>query len=218
MWHMGSGSADFSSCGTCGLQSWAPGLWSTGSVVVVHRPSCSTARGTFLVLFSCSVVSDSMRPHEVQHARPPCPSPTPRVHLNPCPLSQWCHPAISSSVVPFSSCSQSLPASGSFPVSQLFASGGQSTGISASASVVPVNTQNSSALGWTGWISLDQGSNLCLLILYLWATRDTQDFMSSLLMSLFYGLAYHLSWYVFPVHLRKNVIRCCWVRCSINVG
>ena len=92
--------------------------------------------------------------HEPQHARPPCPSPTPGVHLNPGPMSQWCHPAISSSVVPFSSCPQSLPASGSFPMSQLFISDGQSTEVSASTSVLPMNTQNWSTLGWTGWISL----------------------------------------------------------------
>ena len=105
------------------------------------------------VQFSCSVISDSLQPHEPQHARPPCPSPTPRVHPNPCPLSWWCHPAISSSVVPFSSCPQSFPASGSFPMSQLFASGGQSIGVSASTSVLPMNTQDWSPLGWTGWIS-----------------------------------------------------------------
>ena len=99
---------------------------------------------------SCSVVSDSLRPHEPQHSRPPCPSLTPRVHPNPCALSQWCHPTISSSVVSFSSCPQSLPASGSFPMSQLFSSGGQSIGVSASASVLPMNTQDWSPLGWTG--------------------------------------------------------------------
>ena len=104
---------------------------------------------------SRSVVSDSLRPHEQQHAWPPCPSPTPRVHPNPCPLSQWCHPTISSSVIPFSSsCPQSFPASGSFQMSQLFTSGGQSIGVSASTSVLPMNTQDSSPLGWTGWISL----------------------------------------------------------------
>ena len=90
------------------------------------------------VQFSCSVVSDPLRPHEPKHARPPCPSPTPGVYPNSCPSSQWCHRAISSSVVPFSSCPQSLPASGSFPMSQLFAWGGQSTGVSASASVLPM--------------------------------------------------------------------------------
>ena len=92
------------------------------------------------VQFSCSLVSDSLRPHEPQHARPPCLSPTPGVHPNPCPLSQWCHPTISSSVISFSFCPQSFPASGSFQMSQLFASGGQSTGVSASKSVLPKNT------------------------------------------------------------------------------
>ena len=101
-----------------------------------------------LVQFSCSVVSDSLRPHELQHARPPCPSPTPRAQPNPCPLSWWCHATISSSVVPFSSCLQAFPASGSFPMSQLFASGGQSIGVSALASVLPMNTQNWSPLEW----------------------------------------------------------------------
>ena len=104
------------------------------------------------VQFSCSVVSDSSRPHEPQHTRPPVLSPAPRVHPNPCALSRWCHPTISSSVVPFSSCPQSLPASGSFPVSQLFSWGGQSIGVS--TSVFPMNTQDWSPLGWTGWISL----------------------------------------------------------------
>ena len=103
--------------------------------------------------FSCSVVSDSLWPHEPQHTRPPCPSPTPAVHPNPCPLSRWCHPAISSSVVPFS-CPQSFSASGSFQMSQVFTSGGQSIGVSASISVPPMNTQDWSPLGWTGWISL----------------------------------------------------------------
>ena len=106
------------------------------------------------VQFSRSVVSDSLQPHELQHSRSPCPSPTPGVHPNSCALSWWCHPAISSSVIPFSSCPQSLPAWGSFPMSQLFAWGGQSTGVSASASVLPMNTQDWSPLGWTGWISL----------------------------------------------------------------
>ena len=106
------------------------------------------------VQFSLSIMSDSLWTHESQHARPPCPSPTPGVYSNPCPSSWWCHPTISSSVVPFSSCPQSLLASGSFPMSQLFAWGGQSTGVSASASVLPVNTQDWSPLGWTDWISL----------------------------------------------------------------
>ena len=106
------------------------------------------------VQFSHSVMSDSLHPHELQHTRTPCPSPTPGMHTNPCPLSRWCHPTLSSSVVPFSSCPQSFPASGSFPMSQLFASGGQSIGVSASTSVLPMNTQDWSPLGWTGWISL----------------------------------------------------------------
>ena len=99
-------------------------------------------------------MSDSLWPHESQHTRPPCPSPSPRVHSNSRPSSRWCQPAISSSIVPFSYWPQSLPASGSFPMSQLFAWGGQSTGVSASASVLPMNTQDWSPLGWTGWISL----------------------------------------------------------------
>ena len=103
---------------------------------------------------SRSVVSDSLWPHESQHTRPPCPSPTPRVHSNSHPSSQWCHPAISSSVVPFSSCPQSLPASESFPMSQLFTWGGKSTGVSALASFFPKNTQGWSPSEWTGWISL----------------------------------------------------------------
>ena len=103
---------------------------------------------------SRSVVSDSLRPHESQHARPPCPSPTPGVYPNSHPSRWWCHPAISSSVAPFSSCPQSLPASGSFPMSQLFTWGGQSIGVSASASVLPINTQDLSPSEWTHWISL----------------------------------------------------------------
>ena len=106
------------------------------------------------LLFSRSVMSDSLRPHESQHARPPCPSATSRVHTNPCPLSWWSHPAISSSVAPFSSCPQSLPASGSFPMSQFFAWGGQSIRVAALASVLPKNTQDWSPLEWTGWIFL----------------------------------------------------------------
>ena len=107
------------------------------------------------VQFSRSVVSDSLRRHESQHARPPCPSPTPGVYPNSCPSSRWCHPTISFSVVPFSSCLQSLPASGSFPMSQLFTWGGQSIGVSALASVLPMNTKDWFPLGWTGWISLE---------------------------------------------------------------
>ena len=103
---------------------------------------------------SHSVMSNSLGPHELQYARPPCPSLTPGVHPNPCPLSWWCHPTISSSVIPFTSCPQSLPASGSFPMNQLFTSGEQSIGDSASTSVLQMNSQDWSPLGWTGWISL----------------------------------------------------------------
>ena len=110
--------------------------------------------GSYSVQFSCSVVSNSLRPHEPQHTRPPCPSPTPGVYPNSCPLSRWCHPTISSSVLPFPSCPQSFPASGSFQMSQLFASGGQSIGVSASTSVLPINTQDWFPLGWTGCICL----------------------------------------------------------------
>ena len=106
-----------------------------------------------IIQFSRSVMSNSLWPHESQHTRPPCPSPTPRVHSDSCP-SQWCHPAISFSVVPFSSCPQSLPASESFPMSQLLAWGGQSTRVSASASFPPKKSQGWSPSEWTGWISL----------------------------------------------------------------
>ena len=104
------------------------------------------------VQFSSPVTSDSLRPHEPQYARPPCSSPTPGVQQNPYSLSQWCYPTISSSVIPFFSCPQSFPASRSFPMSQPFASGGQSIGVSGSTSVLPMKTQDWSPLGWTGWI------------------------------------------------------------------
>ena len=123
-----------------------------------HFSSGNLFQGTFLLKlqaqFSCSVVSDSLRPLGLQHTRPSCPSPTPGVYSNSCPLSRWCHPTISSSVVTFSSRLWSFPASGSFQMSQLFASVGQSTRVSASASFLPKNTQEWSPLGWTGWISL----------------------------------------------------------------
>ena len=106
------------------------------------------------VQFSRSVTSDSLQPHELQHVRPPCPSPTPGACSNSCPWSRWCHPTISSSVIPFSSCPQSFPSSGSFQMTQLFASSGQSIGVSASKSVLPMNTQDWSPFAWTGWISL----------------------------------------------------------------
>ena len=126
------------------------------------------------VQFSCSGVSDSVRPHESQHARPPCPSPTPGIHRNSCPSSQWCHPAISSSAVPFSSCPQSLPASGSFPMSLLSKWGGQSTGVSASASVLPINTQDWSPLEWTGW--------------YIKMHTNWLAYVNTTVLTVFYGL------------------------------
>ena len=104
--------------------------------------------------YSHSIMSDSLWPHELQHARPPWPSPNPAVYSNPCPLSRWCHPTISSSVVPFSSCLQSFPASGSFQMNQIFSSGDQSIRASLSASVLPFNIQDWFPLGWTCWISL----------------------------------------------------------------
>ena len=131
-----------------------------------HFPQSSLVRlcGQFLPLssvqFSRSVVSDSLWPRESQHARPPCPSPTPGVHSDSCPLSQWCHPAISSSVVPFSSCPQSFPGSESFPMSQLFAWGGQSTGVSAFASFLPKNTQ-----GWSSYPYSQAITNLFSIVL-----------------------------------------------------
>ena len=140
------------------------GLWILSSKLVASQGFVRTAcvcdsiieiTPTFVsVQFSRSVVSNSLQPHESQHARPPCPSPTPGVFPSSCPSSWWCHPAISSSVVPFSSCPQSLPASESFPMSQLFAWGGQSIGVSASASVHSMNIQDWFPLGLTGWISL----------------------------------------------------------------
>ena len=130
-------------------RNWDTGRWKK-LPTVTPLVGCRTSS----VQFSRSVLSDSLQPHGLQHARPPCPSPTPRVYSNSCPLSWWCHPTISSSVIPFSSCLQSFPASGSFQMSQLFTSGGESIGVSASTSVLPMNTQDYSPLGWTGWISL----------------------------------------------------------------
>ena len=106
------------------------------------------------LLFSCSVMSNSLLPHGLQHTSPPCPSPSPRACSNSCPSSRWCHPTISSSVIPFSFCLQSFPVSGSFPMSQFFTLGGQGIGVSASASVFPMNSQDWFPLGLTGWISL----------------------------------------------------------------
>ena len=120
--------------------------------IVKDREACSSVVQS--VQFSWSVMSNSLQPHGPQQARPPCPSPTPGIHSNSCPLSWWCHPTISSSVYPFSSCLKSFPASGSFPMSQFFSSGGQSIRISTSASFPPMNSQDWLPLGWTGWISL----------------------------------------------------------------
>ena len=125
------------------LLNWMPSL-----------PIYLSSRWLGSIQFSRSVLSDSLWPYGLQHTRLPCPSPTPRVYSNLCPLSCWCHPIISSSVVPFSPYLQSFPASGSFQMSQFFASGGQSIGVSASASVCPMNIQDWFPLGWTGWISL----------------------------------------------------------------
>ena len=130
------------------------------------------------VQFSHSVVSNSLRPHDLQNARPPCLSPTPGVHSDSHPLSQWCHPAISSSVIPFSSCPQSLPASESFPMSQLFAWGGQSTGVSALPSFLPKKSQGWSS-EWTGWISL-QSKGLSRVF-----SSTTVQSINSLTLSLF---------------------------------
>ena len=139
---------------------------------------------------SRSVVSDYLRPHEPQHTRPPCPSPTPSVYPNPCPSSQWCHPTISSSVITFSSYLQSFPASGSFQMSQLFASGGQSTGVSASTSVLPMNTQDWSTLGWTGWILQSKGLSRVFYV----AANGNIDFLfrdlSSILLYVYIYLLY----------------------------
>ena len=140
-----------------GVQPWH--LWRKSPLSSLPPPKLASGQTTgrehsCTSQFSHSVLSDSLRPHEPQHARPPCPSPAPRVHPNPRPLSRWCQPTISSSVVTFSSHLQSFPASGSFEMNQLFASGGQTIGVSASTSVLPMNTQDWSPLGWTGWISL----------------------------------------------------------------
>ena len=132
------------------MQKWQLGQRKKmGETVDILQGKCKHGGLQFSsVQFSRSVVSESLQPRESQHARPPCPSPTPGVYSNTCPSSRWCHPVISSSVVPFSSCPQSLPASGSFPMSKLFTWGGQSIGVSASASVLPMSTQDWSDLGW----------------------------------------------------------------------
>ena len=144
------------------LHQWSHPAISSSDSLFSFCPQSLPASGSFpmwitqfsSVQFSHSVMFAFLWLHESQHARPPCPSPTHGVHSNSRPSSQWCHPAISSSVNPFSSCPQSFPASGSFPMSQLFTSGGQSIRVSVSTSVLPMNTQDWSPLGWTGWISL----------------------------------------------------------------
>ena len=133
-------------------QLFAPGGQNIGASVCL---CVSLRRHIPSVQFSCSVMSDSLPPHGLQYPRHTCPSPTPRAYSNSCPLSQWCHLTISSSVIRFTLCFQSFPASGSFLMSQLFASGGQSSGVSASASVLPMNIEDWFPLGWTGWISLE---------------------------------------------------------------
>ena len=136
-------------------------------------------------------MSHSLQPREPQHARTPCPSPTPGVHSNSCPSSRWCHPTVSSSVVPFSSCPQSFPASGSFQMSQLSASGGQSLGASASASVLPMNTQDRFPLGWTGWISLQSKG---LSRVFSNTTVEKHQFFSTLLSLWFNSNSQHLDY------------------------
>ena len=143
-------------------------------------------------------MSDSLQPHESQHARPPCPSPTPGVYPNSCPLNWWCHPTISSSVVPFSSCPQSLPASGFFPMSQLFAWGGQNIGVSASASVLPMNTQDWSPLGWTHWISLQSKG---LWRVFSNTTVQKHQFFSTQFSSQYYQLCLRGSGNIFTLRL-----------------
>ena len=132
------------------LKNW----YSSKANCISTEKHCLITNLRYSVQFSLSVLSNSLWPHGLPHARPSCPSPIPGVYSNTCPLSQWCHPTISSSVIAFSSWLQSFPASGSFPLSQFFASGGQSIGVSASASVLPMNIQDWFHLGWTGWISL----------------------------------------------------------------
>ena len=159
------------------------------------------------VQFSCSVVSDSLRPHEPQYTRPPCPLPTPGVHPNPSPLCWWCHPTILSTVVPFSSCPQSFPASGSFQMSQLSASVGQSIEVSASTSVPPMNTQDWSPLGWTGWISrqskglsrvFSNTNSVINQMLFFWQLSSTIRVRST--SSLNYSFIAHLQFVVMYVY------------------
>ena len=164
------------------------------------------------VQFSCSVVSNSLQPRESQHARPPCPSPTPRVPSNSRPLSRWCHPAISSSVVPFSSCCQSLPASESFPMSQFFTWGGQSTGASALASVPPKDTQGWSPSEWTGWISLQSKglsrvfSNIYIFKFY-WSIVDLQCCINFCYTAGWFSYTY-IFFFTMVYHRLFNIVSC----------
>ena len=151
-------------------------------------------------------MSNSLWPHEPQLTRPPCISPTPGVYPNPCPLSRWCHPTISSSVVPFSSCPQSFSASGSFPMSQLFASGSQSIGVSVSTSVLPMKTQGWSPLGWTGWSSLQSKG---LTRVFSNTTVQTHQLFGAQLFLYHYSIWGHWSFFSF----RKSSLSDCF--CSL---
>ena len=151
-------------------------------------------QGAGIFQFSCSVVSNSLWPHGLQHARLPCPSPTPRACSNSCPSSQWCHPTVSSSVVPFSSCLQSFPASESFPVSQFFASDGQGIGASASASVLPMNIQDWFPLGLTGLISLSNITlNVSVRVFWIRLTCRSADWIKQIALLKWNGL-HLISW------------------------
>ena len=163
-----------------------------------------------MVQFSRSVVSNSLRPHESQHARPPCPSPAPGVHSDSHPSSQWCHPAISSSVVPFSSCPQSLPASESFPMSQLFTWGGRSTGVSALASFLPKKSQDWSPSERTGWISLQSKGLSRVPMCKVWHVQK-HNFLNVFLYSKFYEIHTGMvhAWVIHAVHTQAHTVHVC---------
>ena len=158
-------------------------------------------------------MSDSLRPHESQHARSPCPSPTPGVHSDSGPSSQWCHPAISSSVVPFSSCPQSLPASESFPMNQLFAWGGQSTGVSASASFPPKKSQGWSPSEWAGWIYIPTAWQLLFLI--SWTAEPFLWSMKTLCVLIFSTLGVYSSCHTMMLH-SSIVHHCAFLQFSLS--
>ena len=184
------------------------------------------------VQFSRSVVSNSLQPQETQHARPPCPSPTPWVYPNSCPLSRWCHPTISSSVVPFSSCPQCFPASESFPMSQLFTSGGQNIGVSASTSVLPTNTRDRPPLEWTGWISLQSRdsqessptsqlksiNSSALSILYSSTLTSIHDYWKLLLFLLAFFISSNIEHLSVISHLGFSVKQLIYVRPWAKIG